>query len=76
MDNECGKYVSTTLLNLSTNVCDNGVSYKIPHGIDSDKFYSIVKEFIDLAKIKGLTIRQAQTLFHVCSEYILDTKFD
>lgn len=76
MDNECFKYVSTTMLNSSINVCKNGVSYKIPYGIDSDKFYSLVSEFVDLAKIKGLTIRQAQTLFYVCSEYILDTKFN
>lgn len=76
MDNECNKYVSTTMLKSSTNICDNGVSYKIPYGMDSDKFYSIVNEFVDLVKIKGLTIRQAQTLFYVCSEYILDTKFN
>lgn len=69
------EYISTTMLNFSSNVCENGVSYKIPHGMNSEIFYSIVKEFVDLVKIKGLTIRQAQTLFNVCSEYILDTKF-
>lgn len=76
MDKECSKYVSTTMLKSSTNVAQNGVSYKVPYGIDLDKFYSLVNEFVDLVKIKGLTIRQAQILFHVCSEYILDTKFN
>ena len=73
---EDNKYITTKMLEDSTNVCDNGISYKIPHGINSDKFYSLVKEFVDLLRIKGLTVRQAQLLFQVCSEYILDTKLN
>ena len=72
---EDNKYITTKMLEDSTNVCDNGISY-IPHGINSDKFYSLVKEFVDLLRIKGLTVRQAQILFQVCSEYILDTKLN
>ena len=34
---EDNKYITTKMLEDSTNVCDNGISYKIPHGINSDK---------------------------------------
>lgn len=60
---------------MSNNVTDSGITYKTPKGIDDDKFYSLIKEFSDLAKVKGLTVRQAQTLFYVCAEYVLDKKF-
>ena len=62
-------------LEMPSKVADNGMAYKIPKGIDSDKFYSLVKEFSDLVKVKGLTVRQAQALFYVCAEYVLDQKF-
>lgn len=70
------KYTATRMIIDPNHVNSDGIAYKIPYGIEADKFYSIVEEFVDLAKVKGLTIRQAQTLFSVCSEYILDRKFD
>lgn len=31
-------------------------------------------EFIDLAKVKGLTVRQVQKLFNDCADAVLSTK--
>lgn len=47
-------------------------SYKPPQGIDDNLFYALIDEFINLAKDKGLTVRQAQSLFISCSDAILD----
>lgn len=44
-----------------------------PVNIDKEQLRSQVKEMINLAKIKGLTVRQAQLLFQICSEYILES---
>ncbi len=55
-----------------TKYAETGIDYQIPKGVDEDEFMSYVKEFVALAKIKGLTVRQAQILFQVCSEYIFD----
>lgn len=51
-----------------------GTAYEIPNGMTEKEFYNLVYEFTDLAKIKGLTIRQTQYLFTVCSEYIMENK--
>ena len=32
----------------------------------------IVNQFMTIAKANGLTIRQAQKIFRICSEYVLD----
>lgn len=51
-----------------------GRGYETPQGISEDKYYEFMYEFIDLAKVKGLTIRQAQKLFVDCSDAVLDSK--
>lgn len=51
-----------------------GKGYETPVGLTEDKYYELMYEFIDLAKVKGLTVRQAQKLFTDCSDAILDTK--
>ncbi len=51
-----------------------GNCYEIPKGIDDDNFYELMYEFVDLAKTKGLTVRQAQYLFDACSDYVLENK--
>jgi len=51
-----------------------GNYYDIPKGMNSDDFYNLIYEFVNLAKEKGLTIRQAQYLFEVCSDYVLENK--
>lgn len=51
-----------------------GKGYETPNGLTEDKYYELMYEFIDLAKVKGLTIRQVQKLFIDCSDVILDSK--
>jgi len=51
-----------------------GKGYETPIGLDEEKYYELMYEFVDLAKVKGLTIRQAQKLFTDCSDAVLSTK--
>ena len=51
-----------------------GNCYKILKGIEDKKFYELIYEFVDLAKVKGLTVRQAQYLFTACSDYVLGNR--
>lgn len=51
-----------------------GNAYEIPKGIETEEFYALIYEFVDLAKVKRLTIRQAQYLFNACSDYVLENK--
>lgn len=60
--------------NQITKLTKAGNCYDIPIGIDIDKFYSIMYDMIDLAKEKGLTVRQAQYLFRSCEDYVLENK--
>lgn len=47
-----------------------GNRYEVPNGIEYEKFNELIYEFVDLAKVKELTIRQAQYLFkHVVIMY-------
>ena len=57
-----------------TKITKYGKGYEAPVGLTEDKYYEFMYEFVDLAKTKGLTIRQAQKLFVDCSDAILDTK--
>lgn len=50
-----------------------GKGYEAPSGLTEDKYYELMYEFIDLAKVKGLTVRQAQKLFVDCSDIVLDS---
>lgn len=51
-----------------------GVGYETPTGLEEDSYYEMMYEFMDLAKIKGLTVRQAQKLFTDCADIVLYTK--
>ena len=51
-----------------------GKGYEAPNWLTEDKYYELMYEFVDLAKVKGLTIRQAQKLFIDCSDIVLDSK--
>lgn len=51
-----------------------GKVYEEPQGLDEQKYYDIMDELIDFAKIKGLTVRQAQKLFTDCADAVLSTK--
>lgn len=58
---------------MASNTTEAGNSYKVPIGIKDTDFYNLIYEFIDLAKAKGLTIRQAQYLFEACGDYVLES---
>ena len=51
-----------------------GNSYEIPKNMNEDNYYNLIYEFVDLAKVKGLTVRQAQILFTTCADYVLENK--
>lgn len=51
-----------------------GKVYEEPQGLDEQKYYHIMDKLIDFAKIKGLTVRQAQKLFTDCADAVLSTK--
>lgn len=51
-----------------------GKGYETPHGLEEDQYYELMYEFVDLAKVKGLTVRQAQKLFTDCADMVLDVK--
>ena len=51
-----------------------GKGYEPPNGLTEDKYYELMYECVDFAKVKGLTIRQAQKLFIDCSDIVLDSK--
>lgn len=56
-----------------TSVSRNGFSYNVPKNMDENDFYNILEEMINLCKIKGLTVMQAQTLFETCVDYVVDS---
>lgn len=58
----------------ATSTTNAGNYYEIPANMKSEDFYKLMYEFIDLAKVKGLTIRQAQHLFKTCADYVLESK--
>ena len=64
---EFKKAVSTT---------NSGNNYEIPVNMNDEDFYNLVYEFVDLAKVKGLTVRQAQHLFKTCADYVLESKLN
>lgn len=51
-----------------------GKGYESPQGLEENQYYELMYEFVDLAKVKGLTVRQAQKLFTDCSDAVLSTK--
>lgn len=57
----------------STANTKKGIHYDVPCGMSGDYFNQLIEEFVTHAKIKGLTIRQAQFLFEACSDYILES---
>ena len=59
---------------MATTTTKYGNSYEHPYGIEEEKYYELMYEFIDLAKVKGLTVRQAQKLFTDCADMVLCTK--
>lgn len=59
---------------MGTIITRYGSAYDAPYGISEEKYIEIIEEFVGLAKIKGLTVRQAQKLFTDCANAVLGTK--
>lgn len=51
-----------------------GKTYDEPDGLSESEYYELLDEFVDLAKVKGLTVRQVQKLFADCIDAVLSTK--
>ena len=51
-----------------------GKGYETPQGLEENQYYELMYEMVDLAKEKGLTVRQAQKLFTDCADMVLDIK--
>ncbi len=63
-------------MNNAITISKYGKPYNHPDGLTEDKYYELMNEFVDLAKAKGLTVRQAQCLFNDCSDAVLSTRLD
>ena len=57
-----------------TEITEYGKGYETPQGLEEKKYYEFMYEFIDLAKVKRLTVRQAQKLFTDCADAVLSTQ--
>ena len=57
-----------------TEITKFGKGYESPQGLEGNQYYELIYEFVDLAKVKGLTVRQAQKLFTDCADAVLSTK--
>lgn len=51
-----------------------GKVYDTPHGLQEDNYYEMMYDLMDYANKKGLTARQAQSLFNDCADMVLDIK--
>ena len=49
-------------------------SQELPCTLNTDVLFEQTVEMVNFLKIKGLTIRQAQLLLHVTSDFLLDEK--
>lgn len=51
-----------------------GKAYDTPHGLHEDKYYEMMYDLMNYVNKKGLTTRQAQSLFTDCFDMVLDVK--
>lgn len=51
-----------------------GKGYETPNGLQEDNYYEMMYDLMDYVNKKGLTTRQAQSLFTDCADMILDVK--
>ena len=59
-----------------TEITKFGKGYESPQGLEVNRYYELMYEFVDLAKVKGLTVRQAQKLFTDCADMVLDVQIN
>lgn len=60
-------------INLKRLIQNGGL--QVSSDMDEETAIKIVNQFMTIAKSNGLTTRQAQTIFQICSEYVLDYAF-
>lgn len=53
-----------------------GKAYDTPHGLQEDNYYEMMYDLMDYVNKKGLTTRQAQSLFTDCADMILDIQIN
>lgn len=56
------------------NITRYGKSYNTPTGLQEDNYYEMMYDLMDYVNKKGLTTRQAQSLFTDCFDMVLDIK--
>lgn len=59
---------------MATKHAKYGKVYDTPHGLQEDNYYEMMYDLMDYVNKKGLTTRQAQSLFTDCADMILDVK--
>lgn len=59
---------------MATKNAKYGKAYNTPTGLQEDSYYEMLYDLMDYVNKKGLTPRQAQSLFTDCSDMILDVK--
>lgn len=59
---------------MATKHAKYGKVYDTPHGLQEDNYYEMMYDLMDYVNRKGLTTRQAQTLFTDCFDMVLDVK--
>ena len=47
------------------------VSNQMTLSADKDPMYEYMKDLIEFVKTKGLTVKEAQLLFQICSSYLV-----
>lgn len=59
---------------MATKHAKYGKAYNTPTGLQEDNYYEMMYDLMDYVNKKGLTTRQAQSLFTDCADMILDVK--
>lgn len=59
---------------MATKHAKYGKAYNTPTGLQEDNYYEMMYDLMDYVNKKGLTTRQAQSLFTDCSDMVLDVK--
>lgn len=59
---------------MATKHAKYGKAYDTPLGLQEDNYYEMMYDLMNYVNKKGLTTRQAQSLFTDCADMILDVK--
>ena len=59
---------------MATKHAKYGKGYETPNGLQEGNYYEMMYDLMDYVNKKGLTTRQAQSLFADCFDMVLDVK--